>query len=86
MNKYKLTDQQKEITKQDEVKWVPVHKSENYSKFYLFDSNRLIKRNKVTKIKKEIENNDLSHENFIKVDIVDDKLYIHDGQHRFNAR
>ena len=85
MSKYILSDEQKDIVAGDEVKWIPVHKSTEYSKFYLFDSNRIVKRNKVSKIKKEIENNDLSEENFIKVDIIDGKLYIHDGQHRFIA-
>ena len=85
MSKYILSNEQKDIVAGDEVKWIPVHKSTEYSKFYLFDSNRIVKRNKVSKIKKEIENNDLSEENFIKVDIIDGKLYIHDGQHRFIA-
>lgn len=88
MKEIKLSKKQLSISAEDDAYLVPMFISTNYDKFMLMDSNRLIKPGKISRLKEEIERNDLSNENEIKVRISDDGKYliITDGQHRFKTR
>ena len=84
----KLNKKQESAAGDDERILVPVFKTGNtddhYNKFLLIESNRLIRPNKISKLKVEIERKDLTHENEIKVVLnKDGRLIIVEGQHRF---
>ena len=84
----KLSREQKAAVKGDEIQLVHRFKTGNtdddYNKFLLIESNRLIRPNKIAKLKHEVERKDLTHENEIKVILNNDgRLIITDGQHSF---
>lgn len=82
----KLTAGQKKVSDSDLSFIVPVFKTSDYNKFMFIESNRIIKPGKVSKLKNEIERNNLLIENEIKVIVSPSgKLIIYDGQHRFAA-
>ena len=72
----KLNKEQKTASKGDEMILVPHFKTgytdDDYNKFLLIESNRLIRPNKISKLKVEIERKALPHENEIKVVINED--------------
>ena len=84
----KLSREQKAATKGDLIEPVYRFKTGNtdddYNKFLLIESNRLIRPNKIAKLKQEVERKDLTHENEVKVIInKDGRLIVVDGQHSF---
>ena len=84
----KLNANQQQAVGSDEITMVPIFKTgtneEDYNRFLLVESNRTIRPNKIANLRVEIERNDLTHENEIKVVLNDDnKLIIVEGQHRF---
>ena len=84
----KLNTNQKQAVGLDEITMVPIFKTgtneEDYNRFLLVESNRTIRPNKIANLRVEIERNDLTHENEIKVVLNDNnKLIILEGQHRF---
>ena len=83
----KLTRKQESIAEGDQKRLVPMFITDDYDKFMLIDSNRLIKPGKVSKLKEEIERKNLTHENEVRVSLNEagNKLIISDGQHSFVA-
>jgi|TARA_Y100000310_G_scaffold343440_1_gene451087 hypothetical protein len=81
----KMNRKQKSLTDGDDVIMVPVFKTDNYDKFLLIESNRLIKPGKISRMKEVIERKDLTNENEIKVLVSEDgkTLIVIEGQHRF---
>tara|TARA_R100000656_G_scaffold7903_4_gene9126 strand:+ start:4326 stop:5210 length:885 start_codon:yes stop_codon:yes gene_type:complete len=81
----KMNRKQKSLTEGDDVIMVPVFKTDNYDKFLLIESNRLIKPGKISRMKEVIERKDLTNENEIKVLVSENgkTLIVIEGQHRF---
>ena len=81
----KLNRKQESLTEGDKKILVPIFRTDDYDKFMLVDSNRLIKPAKISKLKEEIERKDLTSENEIKVCVSEDgkTLIVIVGQHRF---
>ena len=81
----KLNRKQESLTEGDKKILVPIFMTDDYDKFMLVDSNRLIKPAKISKLKEEIERKDLTSENEIKVCVSEDgkTLIVIEGQHRF---
>jgi len=84
----KLNKKQKKAVGLDELIMVPIFKTgtkeDDYNRFLLVESNRTIRPNKIANLRVEIERNDLTNENEIKVVLNDEnRLIIVEGQHRF---
>ena len=84
----KLNKKQQKAVGLDEKIMVPIFKTgteeEDYNRFLLVESNRTIRPNKISNLRVEIERNDLTNENEIKVVLNDEnRLIIVEGQHRF---
>ena len=79
-----LTKKQEKVVNGDKQLLVPIFKTDDYDKFLLVESNRFIRPNKIATLRVEIERNDLTDENEIKVVLSDNnRLIIVEGQHRF---
>ena len=62
-----LTKKQEKVVNGDKQLLVPIFKTDDYDKFLLVESNRFIRPNKIATLRVEIERNDLTDENEIKL-------------------